>query len=125
MHIQFDRAVDTFVAFMSEQVAKIPKDFPKWLGFGGLAAIKFNPKHLKDKVAPYLEMFGVLNDGMVDIDMLKTVLDSAFKNVPKISYLNFTFDASDGDGLVAKMQGFASAEAQQPQGTATGTEVEE
>lgn len=125
MHIQFDRAVDTFVAFMSEQVAKIPKDFPKWLGFGGLAAIKFNPKHLKDKVAPYLEMFGVLNDGMVDIDMLKTVLDSAFKNVPKISYLNFTFDASDGDGLVEKMQGVASAEAQQPQATATGTEVEE
>lgn len=125
MHIQFDRAVDTFVAFMSEQVAKIPKDFPKWLGFGGLAAIKFNPKHLKDKVAPYLEMFGVLNDGMVDIDMLKTVLDSAFKNVPKISYLNFTFDASDGDGLVAKMQGVASAEAQQPQATATVTEVEE
>lgn len=125
MHIQFDKAVDTFIAFMSEQVAKIPKDFPKWLGFGGLAAIKFNPKHLKDKVAPYLEMFGVLHDGMVDIGMLKTVLDSAFKNVPKIAYLNFTFDASDADGLIAKMQGVASADMQQPQATAESAEVEE
>ena len=117
MHIEFDKAVDTFIAFMSEQVAKIPKDFPKWLGFGGLAAIKFNPKPLKEKVAPYLEMFGVLRDGVVDIEMLKTVLDSAFKNVPKITYLNFTFDATDADGLIAKMQSAASTEAKQTEVT--------
>ena len=124
MHIEFDRAVDTFIAFMSEQIAKIPKDFPKWLGFGGLAAIKFNPKHLKDKVAPYLEMFGVLENGMVDIGMMKTALDSAFKNVPKLSYLNFTFDVSDADGLVAKMQEVASSEVNHPQAIAESTEVE-
>lgn len=125
MHISFDKAVDTFIAFMSEQVAKVPKDFPKWLGFGGLAAIKFNPNPLKEKVAPYLDMFGVLRDGVIDIEMLKTVLDSAFKNVPKLTYLNFTFDVGDADGLIAKMQGVASAEMQQPQVTAESTEVEE
>lgn len=125
MHIQFDRAVDAFIAFMSEEVAKVKAAFPKWLGFGGLAAIKFNPQPLKDKVKPYLEMFGVLHDGMLDIGMLKTVLDSAFKNVPEITYLNFTFDASDADGLIAKMQGVASSEVQQPQATAESAEVEE
>lgn len=117
MHIEFDKAVDAFIAYMSEQVAKVPKDFTKWLGFGGLAAIKFNPNPLKEKVAPYLEMFGILHDGMVDIEMLKTVLDSAFKNVPRITYLNFTFDVSDADGLIAKMQGVASTEAKQTEVT--------
>lgn len=125
MHIQFDRAVDTFIAFMSEQVAKVPKDFPKWLGFGGLAAIKFNTRPLKEKVAPYLEMFGVLHDGMIDIGMLKTALDSAFNNVPKLSYLNFTFDVRDADGLIAKMQEVASSDAKRTQETAESEEVEE
>lgn len=125
MHIQFDRAVDTFIAFMSEQVAKVPKDFPKWLGFGGLAAIKFNTRPLKEKVAPYLEMFGVLHDGMIDIGMLEKVLDSAFENVPKLTYLNFTFDVSDADGLIAKMQEVASSDAKRTQETAESEEVEE
>lgn len=125
MHIQFDRAVDTFIAFMSEQVAKVPKDFPKWLGFGGLAAIKFNTRPFKEKVAPYLEMFGVLHDGMIDIGMLEKVLDSAFENVPKLTYLNFTFDVSDADGLIAKMQEVASSDAKRTQETAESEEVEE
>lgn len=125
MHIQFDRAVETFIAFMSEQVAKVPKDFPKWLGFGGLAAIKFNTRPFKEKVAPYLEMFGVLHDGMIDIGMLEKVLDSAFENVPKLTYLNFTFDVSDADGLIAKMQEVASSDAKRTQETAESEEVEE
>jgi hypothetical protein len=124
MHIQFDMAVDTFIAFMSEQVAKVPKDFPKWLGFGGLAAIKFNTRPLKEKVAPYLEMFGVLHDGMIDIGMLEKVLYSAFENVPKLTYLNFTFDVSDADGLIAKMQEVASSDAKRTQETAESEEVE-
>ena len=125
MHIQFDKAVDTFIAFMSEQVAKVPKDFAKWLGFGGLAAIKFNTRPLKEKVAPYLEMFGVLHDGIIDIEMLEKVLDSAFENVPKLTYLNFTFDVSDADGLIAKMQEVASSDAKRTQETAESEEVEE
>lgn len=125
MHISFDKAVDTFIAYLSEQFAKIQSEIPKWLGFFGLAGAKLKKESLMKKVRPYLEMFGVLEDGMVDIGMLKTALDSAFNNVPKLSYLNFTFDVSDADGLVAKMQEVASSEAQGPQATAESAEVEE
>lgn len=125
MHIQFDKAFDAFIAFMSEQFAKVPRDFPKWLGFFGLAGAKLKKDSLKEKVRPYLEMFGVLEGDMVDIDMLKKALDLAFEKVPNLTYLNFTFDASDADGLVAKMQGVASSEMQQPQATAESAEVEE
>ena len=125
MHISFDRAVDTFIAYLSEQFAKIQSEIPKWLGFFGLAGAKLKKESLMKKVRPYLEMFGVLEDGMVDIGMLKTALDSAFNNVPKLSYLNFTFDVSDADGLVAKMQEVASSGTQQPQATAESAEVEE
>ena len=124
MHIQFDRAVDVFIEFLAEQVAKVPKELPKWLGFFGLAGAKLKKDYIKEKVRPYLEMFGVLENGMVDIGMMKTALDSAFKNVPKLSYLNFTFDVSDADGLVAKMQEVASSEVNHPQAIAESTEVE-
>lgn len=124
MHIQFDRAVDVFIAFLAEQVAKVPKELPKWLGFFGLAGAKLKKDYIKEKVRPYLEMFGVLENGMVDIGMMKAALDSAFKNVPKLSYLNFTFDVSDADGLVAKMQEVASSEVNHPQAIAESTEVE-
>lgn len=125
MHIQFDKAFDAFIAFMSEQFAKVPRDFPKWLGFFGLAGAKLKKDSLKEKVRPYLEMFGVLEGDMLDIDMLKKALDLAFEKVPNLTYLNFTFDASDADGLIAKMQGVASSEVQQPQATAESAEVEE
>ena len=125
MHIQFDRAVDTFIAYLSEQVAKVPKELPKWLGFFGLAGAKLKQDVIKEKVRPYLEMFGVLEDGMVDIGMLKTALDSAFNNVPNLTCLNFTFDASDADGLIAKMQEVASSDAKRTQETAESEEVEE
>ncbi len=125
MRISYDKAVDIFIAFMSEQFAKVPKDLPKWLGLFGLAGAKLKKDPVKEKMKPYLEMFGVLENDMIDIGMLKTGLDSAFNNVPKLTYLNFTFDVSDADGLVAKMQGVASAEMQQPQVTAESKEVEE
>ena len=125
MHIQFDRAVETFIAYLSEQVAKVPKELPKWLGFFGLAGAKLKQDVIKEKVRPYLEMFGVLEDGMVDIGMLKTALDSAFEDVPKLTYLNFTFDVSDADGLIAKMQEVASSDAKRTQETAESEEVEE
>ena len=125
MHIEFDKAFDTFIAFLSEQFAKVPRNFPKWLGFFGLAGAKLKKDSLKEKVRPYLEMFGVLDGNMVDIDMLKKALGLAFEKVPNLTYLNFTFDASDADGLVAKMQGVASSEVQQPQATAESAEVEE
>lgn len=125
MHIEFDKAFDTFIAFLSEQFAKVPRDFPKWLGFFGLAGAKLKKDSLKEKVRPYLEMFGVLDGNMVDIDMLKKALGLAFEKVPNLTYLNFTFDVSDADGLVAKMQGVASSEVQQPQATAESAEVEE
>lgn len=124
MHISFDKAVDCFIAFMSEQVAKISKDWPKWLSYGALAAVKFNPSPLKNAVKPWLEMSGILKDNMVDIDMMKAALENAFRNVPEIEYFNFRFNAEDAAGFIAKMQGVASAETK-PREIAESTEVEE
>lgn len=112
MQISFDRAVGAFIDFMAEQTPKITDNWVKWLSIGGLAVAKQDPSKLKKAMQPWLEMAGVLDNGMVDIDMLKVALDEAFNAVPEIGYLNFRFHNDDGRSLVAKLRGVASSEPQ-------------
>ena len=109
MHISLEKAVEGFVGYMADQVAAIPRGVNRWLGFGSLAAIKANPGMIINNVKPYLEMVGIVKDGMVDLDGVKAFLDNAFANEPKISYFNFTFTADDATALLAKMQGMEAA----------------
>ena len=105
MQISFDRAVGAFLDFMAEQTPKITDNWVKWLSIGGLAVAKHDPSKLKKAMQPWLEMAGVLDNGMVDIDMLKAALAEAFDNVPKVNYFGFTFTVDDAAALLAKMQG--------------------
>lgn len=105
MQIPLEKAVDGFIGYMADQVAAIPRGVNRWLGFGSLAAIKANPGMIINNVKPYLEMVGIVKDGMVDLDSVKAFLENAFANEPKISYFNFTFSADDVAALLDKMHG--------------------
>lgn len=105
MLITLEKAVDGFVGYMADQVASIPRGINRWISFGSLAVIKEKPSMIINNIKPYLEMVGIVKDGMVDLDGVKVFLDNAFANEPKISYFNFTFTADDTAALLAKMQG--------------------
>lgn len=105
MQISLDKAVKGFIAYMADQVAGIPKAVDRWLGYGALGALKINPASLVNVVKPWMEMAGIVKDGMVDIEMLKAALAEAFENVPSISYFGFNFKIEDAVALLAKMQG--------------------
>ena len=90
---------------MADQVSAIPKLGQRFLGFGALGALKSNPNVLISTIKPWMEMAGIVTDGMVDIDMLKAALAEAFDNVPKVNYFGFTFTVEDAAALLAKMQG--------------------
>ena len=105
MQIPLERAVDTFIGYMSEQVAKIPKGIERFLGFLALGGLKNNPSSIISKIRPWMEMAGILTDNMVDVRTAKAALDMAFANVPNVSYFGFTFTSDDVDALIGKMQG--------------------
>lgn len=105
MQIPLEKAVHGFISYMADQVASIPKMGQRFLGFGALGALKSNPNVLVSTVKPWMEMAGIVTDGMVDIDMLKAALAEAFDNVPKVNYFGFTFTVDDAAALLAKMQG--------------------
>lgn len=104
MKIKLENAVDVFLGFMADQVTLIPKLGDRFLGFAALGSLKANPDMLVAKVKPWGEMAGIIVDGCVDIDMLKSALSEAFENVPKVSYFGFTFTAEDATVLLKKMQ---------------------
>lgn len=105
MQISLDKAVSGFIAYMADQVSAIPKLGDRFLGFAALGSLKNNPSMLVNKVRPWMEMAGIVTEGMVDIGMLKAALAEAFENVPKVSYFGFTFTIDDAAALLAKMQG--------------------
>lgn len=105
MQISLDKAVNGFISYMADQVSAIPKMGDRFLGFAALGSLKNNPALLVNKVKPWMEMAGIVTDGMVNIDMLKAALAEAFENVPKVQYFGFTFTIDDAAALLAKMQG--------------------
>lgn len=104
MKVELNHAVEAFLSFMADQVSLIPKLGERFLGYGALGALKANPTILVTKVRPWAEMAGIVSDGMVDVDMLKIALKTAFENVPKVSYFGFTFDEEDAAALIKKLQ---------------------
>lgn len=104
MKITLEKAVDTFIGYMADLVATIPHGVSRWLGFGSLASLKKNPALIVNNVKQYLEMAGIVEDGMVDTERVRDFLEGAFANEPKIAYFNFTFTAEDIPALLAKMK---------------------
>ena len=105
MQISLDKAVRGFISYMADQVAGIPKLGERFLGYGALGALRSNPAALMSKVKPWMEMAGIVSEGMVEVDLLKAALQEAFQNVPKVQYFGFTFTIEDAAALLAKMQG--------------------
>ena len=104
MLITIEKAVDGFIGFMADQVASIPKDIERWKGFALLGMLKSKPRAALDALKPMMEKIGLLHNGMVDLDVLKSALDMAFNNVPEVEFFNFKFSAEDSKALFEKMR---------------------
>ena len=108
MQISLDRAMDSLSEFMTEQVNTIRDPLKHSVGLFVVGALRKNPDGMMSKVKPWLEMSGIMADGMVDVDVFKAGLDNMFASVPKVSYLGFGITADEAASLVAKMQKVAN-----------------
>lgn len=104
MKIGLDRAVNSFIGFMADQVAQIPKLGDRFLAYAALGSLKANPGIIISKIKPWGEMAGIVADDKVDLDLLKASFAEAFGQVPKVSYFGFSFTHDDADALLKRMQ---------------------
>ena len=110
MQISLDNAMKAVSDFMTEQVNTIHDPLKYSIGLFVVGALSKNPEGILAKARPWLEMSGILSDGMVNVDVFKAGLDNMFATVPKVSYLGFGITADEAASLVAKMQKAVPAE---------------
>lgn len=114
MKVSLEKAMEALSGFMLDQVKTVNDHLKRSVGMFVVGAIAKNPEGLVSRVSPWLEMTGVLSDGMVDVDTFKAGLDSMFASTPKVSYLGFGITADEAEGLVNRMRSFAVADANPP-----------
>ena len=108
MKITLEKAMDALSEFLTEQVHTI-KDIAKHsAGLFIVGALRKNPEGIMSKIAPWLEMSGILADGMVDVDVFKAGVDNIFASIPKVSYLGFGINADEAASLISKMKAKAA-----------------
>lgn len=108
MKITLETAIDALAEFLTEQVNTI-KDIAKHsVGLFIVGALRKNPEGVVSKVRPWMEMSGILSEGMVDVDVFKAGVDNIFANIPKVSYLGFGINADEAASLISKMKSKAA-----------------
>lgn len=79
MQISLDNAMKAVSDFMTEQVNTIHDPLKYSIGLFVVGALSKNPEGILAKARPWLEMSGILSDGMVDVDVFKAGLDNMLK----------------------------------------------
>jgi hypothetical protein len=73
-------------------ISQIPDSFAR---FGYLLSVRIALPPLIQKYVPMLEKSGIITNGVVDLDKLKSIMESTFKDVPKFQIADFGFSAAD------------------------------
>lgn len=105
MLITIDKAVKSTIGFLSGEVGKVNDTKDRFIMFAALGAIQANPSGIINTYKPMLKSVGIVDDDdMVETESVRSALNLAFANVPKVSALGFTFNQSDADALLQRME---------------------
>lgn len=79
----------------------------KFVALMAVGAMRNNPASFVKQYEPLLKSFGILSeDGlMVDETCLRAAMNEAFANMPKVSWMGFTFTQDDAAKLMSRITG--------------------
>lgn len=104
--IPLDNAVRAVADFASRDVVSIMPNTPsKFLAEMAVAAARANPVPVIKPYEAFLKMTGILSEDGQNIDegALYRALTGAFKEMPTVTMLGFTFNQQDADKLLQRM----------------------
>lgn len=105
MLIPFEKAVNASIAYLSGEVGKVANMRDKFLMYCALGAVQNNPGAIVNAYKPTLHTLGIIDDaGNIETDAVRSALNVAFSNVPKVSAFGFTFSQSDADALLRRLE---------------------
>lgn len=104
--VSIKNAVNAVADFAAKDVIPVMSESPrKFLAQMAIGAARVNPMPILNQYAPFLKMVGILSEDGTKIDKkaLEASLASAFREMPKVSMLGFTFSESDAVTLLERM----------------------
>ena len=106
--ITLQQALDGLTLFATQDViAAMPNSMSKFIALMAVGAMRNNPASFIKPYESVLKSFGVLSEdgSMVHEENVRAALNEAFSNMPKVSWMGFTFSADDAAKLMARMGG--------------------
>lgn len=104
--IPVSKAIEALSEFAAKDVvAVMPNGLQKFLAQMAVVSARANPENVLRPYEPFLKMIGVLSeDGQsVDEQALYNALMGTFREMPRVSFLNFTFTSADAERLMQRM----------------------
>lgn len=104
--IRIEKAVDAIAEFASRDVVStMPNGLGKFAANMAIVSARNNPEQVLKPYDAFLKMTGILSeDGKsVDEQSLYNALMGAFKEMPSVTFLGFTFNQQDAEKLLQRM----------------------
>lgn len=104
--IPIQQALDGVAAFaVNDVISEMPNTIGKFVALMAVGSMRNNPAQFLKPYESTIKAFGIMNEDGSAIDEvnLKAALEEAFTQMPKVSWMGFTFSASDATKLLTRM----------------------
>lgn len=101
MVISLSKVKDVLPEFARQRLMPGAPVHVQWLIAGSINLLPTVADTYIQKNLAMLTGIGIVNDqGQVDIEMAKSFMEKAFADIPKVPFLGFVFDKSDGEAFI-------------------------
>lgn len=106
--IPLQKALDGITMFATQDViASMPNSMSKFVALMAVGSMRNNPASFIKPYETSLKSFGILSEdgSMVNEQNIRAALTEAFNNMPKVSWMGFSFTAEDATKLLSRIGG--------------------
>ena len=103
--ISLNKFQQVFIEFVDQRLIPSAPPTMKWLLGGTSFLILRQADSMINEYLPILRSLGLVNEnGQLDVELVRGFLSSAFSKSEKITFKGITFDAQEGEALIAIME---------------------
>ena len=106
--IPMQQALDGLAVFaINDVISVMPNNVGKFVALMAVGSARNDPAKFVKPYEPLLKSIGIISEdgAMVDDKVLRSSLSEAFAEMPKVSWLGFTFTSEDAAKLIAGIGG--------------------
>lgn len=110
MYISLNKLKEIIPEFAKQRLMPSAPMHIQWIIAGSTQLLPGIVDNYVNKNLDMLKGLGIVNEqSQVDIEVAKAFMENAFAKVPKVPFIGFVFDKSDGDAFISLLENFKDA----------------